>query len=287
MISSSRAAAAAGAAALAPALARAASAGKITGAADVVAVGKTGIQTSLLGIGTGCMGSGHSSNHVKMGQAAFTKLLRHALDRGIRYIDAADMYGSHIFVREALEGLDRSKLFIQTKTTAVHPAVAKADIERFREELGMDRLDSLLLHCMQKRSWPADMRPVMDALQDAKAKGRVRAVGFSSHGIEPLEAAVESNWPDLQLSRINPFGSCMDAAPDKVALGAAQGPRRRAGRDWHEDLRRRRQHRRGGPRQSLRFVLALGCVNCFAIGFEKPEQIDEVFAQIEAAAKPA
>ena len=110
----------------------------------------------------------------------------------------------------------------------------------------MDRLDSLLLHCMQKRSWPADMRPVMDALHDAKAKGLVRAVGFSSHGIDPLEAAAESNWPDLQLSRINPFGSCMDAAPDKLSprCPAAQGPRRRAGRDWHEDLRRRRQHRR-------------------------------------------
>ena len=75
----------------------------------------------MLGIGTGFRGGGRSSNQVKMGQAAFTKLLRHAIDRGIRYIDTADIYGSHIFLREALKSVDRGKLFIQTKTRPATP----------------------------------------------------------------------------------------------------------------------------------------------------------------------
>ena len=213
----SQASAAVGAVALAPTLHRVASAGQVaaSSAADTVTLGRTGIETSLLGIGTGFNGGNHSSAHVRMGQAAFTKLLRHAIDRGIRYIDTADMYGSHIFIREALKGVDRSKLFIQTKTLATHPAVAKADIDRFREELGMDRLDSLLLHCMQKGTWRIDMRPVMDVLSEAKAKGKVRAVGISCHGLDPLLAAAEADWPDVQFARINPFGSAMDAPPGK------------------------------------------------------------------------
>jgi predicted aldo/keto reductase-like oxidoreductase len=280
-----RASAAVGAVALAPALARVARAGNIASATDTVTLGKTGIQTSVLGIGTGFMGGGRSSNHVKMGQVAFTKLLRHAVERGIRYIDSADMYGSHIFVREALKGVDRGKLFIQTKSLATHPEVLKADIERFRQELGMDCLDSLLMHCMQKGSWPTDMRPVMDALNDAKAKKQVRAVGISLHGIEPLEAAAQSAWPDLQLTRINPFGACMDAKPEKVVslLRKIHGTGR--GVIGMKICGGGSNTGAADRAKSLRYVLGLGCVDCFVIGFERPEQIDQVFAQIEATAK--
>jgi len=42
---------------------------------------------------------------------------------------------------------------------------------------------------MQKGSWPTDFRPVMDVLSQAKDKGRVRAIGVSCHGIEPLRRA--------------------------------------------------------------------------------------------------
>ena len=61
------------------------------------------------------------------------------------------------------------------------------------------------MHCMSRKGWPADMRPVMDVLDEAKKKGQVRAVGFSCHGWDPLAAGVDTDWPDVQLVRINPF----------------------------------------------------------------------------------
>jgi predicted aldo/keto reductase-like oxidoreductase len=102
--------------------------------------------------------------------------------------------------------MSREKLFIQTKTRALNAEVAKADIERFREELGIDTIDSLLMHCMMKQSWTTDMRPVMDVLDNAKAKGRVKAVGVSCHGLPPLQTAAASDWIDIDLARINPVG---------------------------------------------------------------------------------
>src|SRR5205823_4953446 len=180
----------------------------------------TGIKTSLLGIGTGSVGVRRSSNQVKLGQEKFTRLLAHAFERGITYIDTADQYGSHIFVREAVRALKvpREKLFLQTKTRALSAEVAKADLERFREELGTDYLDTLLMHCMTKGGWPTDMRPVMDVLSQAKAKGWVRAVGVSCHGMEPLRAAVTTDWVDVDLARINPVGvrAVMDGPPEAV-----------------------------------------------------------------------
>src|SRR6516225_9204145 len=96
---------------------------KLKSAGDQVTLGKTGVKTSLLGLGTGSVGVKRSSNQVRLGQEKFNKLVRHAYDRGITYFDTADQYGSHIFLREAIKGLPREKLFIQTKTRATSAEV--------------------------------------------------------------------------------------------------------------------------------------------------------------------
>ncbi|MFZ5833380.1 MAG: aldo/keto reductase [Planctomycetota bacterium] len=271
-----------GAAALAPAVARAAAPErKLRSPADEVVLGRSGIRTSLLGLGTGMHGVRRSSNQLKLGQEGFTRLVRHALERGVRYFDTADQYGTHIYLREALKGIDRSGLLIQTKTLAKHPEVLKADIERYRQELGADVLDCVLMHCMTKRTWSADMRPVMEVLGEYKQRGVVRAVGISCHGWEPLEASLDVDWIDVQLARINPFGSAMDGPPEKVAPVLAAMHRRGRGVLGMKICGGGRNTGAEDRLKSLGYVLGLGCVDAFTIGFESPQQLDEVFAQIE------
>jgi predicted aldo/keto reductase-like oxidoreductase len=258
---------------------------KLRSAADRVTLGRTGIKTSLLGMGTGSTGVQHSSNQVKLGQEKFTRLVRYAYEKGITYFDTADQYGSHIFLREALRGLPRDKLYIQTKTRAVTADQARADIQRFREELGVEYIDTLLMHCMTKDSWPADFRPVMDALSDFKAKGWVRAVGVSCHGMDPLRTAVKSEWVEVDLARINPVGkeARMDGTPEEVV------PCLRAMHEQGKGIIGMKILGEGTFKtpeerlKSLRFVLGLGCVDAFVIGFESPEQIDEITRLIETA----
>jgi len=271
----------AGAATLGARLAPAAVAAKPRKGSDLVPLGRCGLKTTVLGIGTGTNGG---RQQLKLGQNGFTALVRHALDRGIRYIDTADMYSTHLFVRFALEGVPRDKYFIQTKTRALHPEVAKADIDRFRRELKVDRIDSLLMHCMTKASWATDMRPVMDALEEAKHKGRVGAVGISCHGWEPLAASPACQWTDVQLARINPFGAVMDGKPADVA--AVLKKLHDSGRGvlgmkiYGETGFGSREKRL----ESLKYVLGLGCVDAFTIGFVSPDQIDETLELIEQAA---
>ena len=80
---------------------------------DLVTLGRTGIRTSLVGLGT--------NEHVLRRTKDFHRVVRHAIDRGLRFIDTADTYGSHVLLREALQGVDRSRLFIQTKTRSRDP----------------------------------------------------------------------------------------------------------------------------------------------------------------------
>jgi predicted aldo/keto reductase-like oxidoreductase len=255
-------------------------AAKITSPTDQVTLGKTGIKTSLIGMGTGSNGVKHSSNQMRLGHDGFTKLVRYAFDQGISYFDTADQYGSHIYLRDGLKGLPREKLFIQTKTRATTAEMARADIERFREELGTDYLDTLLMHCMTKSSWPTDFRPVMDVLSDAKSKGRVRAVGVSCHGLAPLQSAVKCDWVEVDLARINPVGGNagrMDGTPEEVAACLQTMHRQGKGILGMKILAEGTLKTPQQIQKSLQFVLGLGCVNAFVIGFESPQQIDQIF----------
>jgi predicted aldo/keto reductase-like oxidoreductase len=252
-------------------------------AGDQVTLGRSGVKTSLLGMGTGSVGVGHSSNQVRLGNEKFCKLVRYAYDKGITYFDTADQYGSHIYLRDAIKGLPRDRLFLQTKTRATTAEMARADIERFRQELGTDYLDSLLMHCMVKGSWPTDFRPVMDVLSDAKAKGWVKAVGVSCHGMDPLRAAVDCDWIDIDLARINPVGvkAVMDSSPEEVVPCLQAMHNKGKGILGMKILGEGRFKTDEQQLRSLRFVLGLGCVDAMVIGFEKPEQIDQITKHIE------
>lgn len=268
---------AAGAVALVGRFAPAQQTAKVVRGTDRITLGQTGIRSTVLGIGTGTRGG---SEQIGLGQDAFTRLVHEAFDRGIRYIDTADSYRTHLFVGFALKGLPRDEIFIQTKLRAAHPEVAKADIERFRREMGVETLDTVLMHCMTKGTWPVDMRPVMDVLSDAKAKGRVRAVGISCHGWDPLVASVDVDWIDVQLVRINPQGTLMDGKPDDVAAQIAKMHAKGRGvigmKIYGEGAFTTREARLA----SLKYVLGLGTVDCFTIGFKSVEQIDETLQLI-------
>jgi predicted aldo/keto reductase-like oxidoreductase len=261
---------------------------RLTGGADQVVLGRTGVKCSLLGMGTGSHGVQHSSNQVRLGEAEFQNLVRYAFDRGITYFDTADQYGSHIYLRGAIKKLPREKLFIQTKTHATTPEMAWADLDRFRQELGTDYIDSLLMHCMTTRSWPADRRPAMDVLSQAKAKGWVKAVGVSCHGLDPLRAAVDTDWVDIDLARINPIGGPrgrMDGTPEQVAACLKAMHEKGKGILGMKILAEGDLKTPEEQVRSLRFVLGLGCVDAFVIGFESPQQIDQIMRIIDSIVK--
>ena len=119
-------------------------------AVDQVTLGKTGLKLSRLGIGTGSKGG---SIQRKLGREGFTKLIRYAYDQGITYIDTAQGYRTHDLIRDAIKGLPREKLFIQTKMRWNNPEMPRDPLgvlDRFRKELGVDYIDSLLVHCAVK-----------------------------------------------------------------------------------------------------------------------------------------
>jgi len=252
--------------------------------ADKRTLGKTGIQVSLIGMGTGTVGSGQASNQTRLGVKEFTRVVRHALDRGVCLFDVADQYGSHTYLREALKGVPRDQYVIQTKTHATNEANCRSHLERYRMELGVDYIDIVLLHCMTKRDWPTEYRGAMEYLAEAKDQKIIRAHGTSCHGMDPLGTSARNPFVEVDLARINPEGLIMDdKKPDEVASrleemhNAGKGV---IGMKIFGEGRIKEPERRDA---SLRFVLGLGTVDAFIIGFETPAQIDDVLTRTAAA----
>src|ERR1700735_1348676 len=185
-------------------------------ATDTVTLGSTGIKTSRLAMGTGTVGSGHHSNQTALGIKGLSDLLLNGYDHGLRFFDSADSYGSHPYVAEALKHIPRDKVTVLTKTDTRDPAGVRADLDRYRKELGVDYIDIVLIHCVTESDWPTRYRGIMDVLSEAKQKGIIRAHGVSCHSIGALRAAAASPWVEVDLVRLHPVGAHMDADADTV-----------------------------------------------------------------------
>src|SRR5271168_3621879 len=250
-------------------------------ASDVVTLGGTGIKTSRLAMGTGTVGSGHHSNQTALGVKGLSDLLLNGYDQGLRFFDAADSYGSHEHVAEALKHVPRDKVTVLSKTWARDPATARADLDRFRKELGVDYLDICLMHCVTEADWTERYRGVMDVLSEAKQKGIIRAHGCSCHSIEALRAAAKSPWVEIDLARINPIGSHMDADPATVvsvlremkAAGKAVVGMKILGQG---DLASRQD-------EAIKYALSLGVLDAFTIGAESKAQQVDLIRRVAAA----
>jgi 1-deoxyxylulose-5-phosphate synthase len=250
-------------------------------AADIVTLGKTGIQTSRLAMGTGTVGSGHHSHQTALGLQGLSDLLRNGYDHGLRFFDTADSYGSHAHVAEALKHVPRDKVTVLTKTWARGPGSARADLDRFRRELGTDHIDICLMHCLTEGNWTERYQGVMEVLSEAKQKGILRAHGCSCHSIEALRAAAKSPWVEVDLVRINPIGAYMDAAPEMVvsvlremrAANKAIVGMKILGQG---ELRNRQD-------EALRYALSLELLDAFTIGAESKFEQEDLIRRIAAA----
>ena len=265
-----------------------------------VPLGKTGVTLSRLGQGTGMRGGRRQSDHTRQGFEKLVTLFRHASDRGVTFFDLADLYGSHLYFREALRSIPREKATILTKVwwrqdgpPAEVPAdyqrrSARATLTRFLEELGTDRLDIVLLHCVVAPDWDRELAGYMEELAAAKKKGVVRALGISTHSLDGLRTAAASPWVDVILARINPRGAKMDGTPEEVV------PILRQARQNGKAILGMKIYGEGTlidhRDECMAYAQRLGLLDAMTIGSVTPEQLDDnlrLMARHPAAPIPA
>ncbi len=255
-----------------------------------VTLGKTGIKTTFLGMGTGFSGGNRSSNITRAGVAE--SLIRQAFEKGVRYFDCADTYGTHPYTAAALKGIPREQYTIGTKMWVGQGGIPEPErpeanlvIDRFRKELDTDFIDLVQIHCMTDSLWTDKQKRHMDVLENLKAKNIIRAHGVSVHSLEAMEAAAGSDWVDVIHVRINPYGEAMDKKDPALVIPVIE-KLHRSGKGVIGMKLIGDGHFRDDSEKidaSLKYVLGLGTVDLITIGFEKPEQINNYISRIKNA----
>ncbi|MDX2243040.1 MAG: aldo/keto reductase [Leptolyngbyaceae cyanobacterium bins.302] len=155
--------------------------------------GKTNLSLSVFSLGTmRCLES----------EAIAIATIQQAVAIGINHLETARGYGkSEQYLGSALRSglpLSREQLVITTKLCPTPDAATmERQIDESLERLGIGYLDALAIHGLntwEHLAWIQDSQGCMQAVQTAIADGRIRHVGFSTHGsLELILAAIATD----------------------------------------------------------------------------------------------
>jgi hypothetical protein len=256
-------------------------------ATDWVPLGNSGVKVTRLAFGTGTHGG---KVQRELGQEEFTRLVRHAYDRGIRFFETAESYrGMPEMLSIALKGVPRDSYRLMTKMRSSEATDLPTAVDRLRKQLGTEYIDIVLLHCVRTRDWAEEFKPIRDTFSEAKVKKQLIAHGASCHGTLPLSAFPGEKWLDVALMRVNNAGVKMDTLRgddqekgDVPKITATIGQVHRQGTGVI-GMKIMGEGRFTAPEQrdaSLKFVMNLGTVDAVTIGYKSTAEIDEAIERI-------
>lgn len=245
-------------------------------------LGKTGVNVPVLGFGTAPLGKIKLMDAPLIHKSA--RLLNHAIDRGITYLDTSPDYGSQPKIGEVMK-TRRDEVFLATKVNKRRRDDVLDELRQNLEELRTDHVDLIQVHAVNTM---ADLDTAfapdgaIAALEEARRRGMTRFVGITGHA-RPwvLAKALERYDFDTVLVAIGPVDRLVNA-PEEILLPIAR--RKQAGVIAmkvyaHGEITRR------GP--ALRYALGLPGVSLAIIGMNDEAQIDENVSLLEDLAPPA
>ncbi len=259
-------------------------------ATDWVTLGKSDVKVTRLAFGTGTM-SGRVQRD--LGQAEFTKLVRYAYDRGIRFFETAESYqGMHQMLGIALEGIPRDSYRLMSKVTTRPGGDPQQKFDELRKLARTDYFDIMLLHWQHTATWPADSMRWQDAILEAQSKQTIKARGASVHGLPALRQVPDNKFLQLAMIRMNQKGVAMDAE-DYATAGLGNVP------EVVTHVKQARAHdlgiismklvgegrftKREDRQASMKFAFQHAGVTAVTVGYKNTGEIDEAIDNLNLA----
>ena len=258
-------------------------------ATDWVTLGRSDVKVTRLAFGCG---SRNGYVQEQLGQEGFTRLVRYAYDRGIRFFETAESYGdTPRMLGIALKGLPRESYRIMHKVTTDHQADPHQRLEDMRKTVDTDYLDIMLLHWQHTGTWPDDTRRWQDAILTAEQKKTILGHGASVHGLPALRQVPGNKWLGVAMIRVNHNGTRMDT---EVADGPGQG-------NVNEVVAHVQQVKREGMgvismkligegvfnredrQKAMRFAFQTAGVDSVTVGYKNTREIDEALENLNLA----
>src|SRR5580700_168396 len=258
-------------------------------ATEWVTLGKSNVKVTRLAFGTGSM-SGQVQR--QLGQEQFTKLVRYAYDRGIRFYETAESYGDmHRMLGVALQGIPRDSYRLMSKVTTHGDVDPQKKFDELRKLANTEYFDIMLLHWQHTGTWPADTVRWQDGIMEAQHRQAIVSHGASMHGLPALRQAPEFKWLDVAMIRMNHKGVRMDAEDyDTDGLGnvpevvshVKQVKKNNVG-VISMKLVGEGVFNREDRRAAMKFAFRNAGVDTVTVGYKSTAEIDEAIENLNAA----
>ena len=258
-------------------------------ATDFVTLGRSGVKVTRLAFGTGTF-SGQGQRN--LGQDGFTRLVRYAYDRGIRFFETAESYTEmHKMLGIALNGIPRESYQLMSKVTTRDGENPQHNFDELRKLANTEYFDIMLLHWQHVGTWPTDTRHWQDAILEAESKKVVVSHGASVHGLPALRRVPGNKWLDVAMIRMNHKGKSMDAE-DYATQGLGNVP------EVVEHVKQARiegmgvismkligegTFNREDRREAMKFAFKKAGVDCVTVGYKNTAEIDEAIENLNTA----
>ncbi|MBN2898530.1 MAG: aldo/keto reductase [Clostridia bacterium] len=204
------------------------------------------------------------------------KVIREAFERGVNFIDTAELYGTYPHIKEALNGFDRHRIVISSKSYAYSVETAETALEDALQSLKTDYIDLFMMHEQESEHTIRGHYEALEYYQKMKDKGYIKAIGLSTHHI----AAVHGATKYAEIEVVHPI-------LNKLGIGIQDGNIE----EMLDALRRFRYDGRGvfamkplggghlikSYDEAFDYVNNLDVVDAFAIGMQS---VDEVIANV-------
>ena len=258
-------------------------------ATDWVTLGKSNVRVTRLAFGTGSVGGQVQRD---LGQEAFTRTVRYAYERGIRFFETAESYGDmHRMLGVALKGVPRDSYRIMSKVTTYHGGDPQQKFDELRKLANTDYFDIMLLHWQHTQSWPTDSARWQDGILEAQHRQAIVSHGASVHGLPALRQVPANKWLEVAMIRMNHKGTKMDAE-DYDTTGSGDVPEvvthvqqtRKAGMGIISmKLCGEGTFNREERQAAMRFAFRNAGVDSVTVGYKSTAEIDEAIDNLNAA----
>ena len=171
-----------------------------------------GEKLSLLGFGTMRLPLVPGGGPADIDEKTTADMVRYAMDHGVNYFDTAYPYHggmSERVIGRVLKDYDRQSFYLATKYPGHQISDSYDPAAIFEEQLqkcGVEYFDFYLLHNVYEKSIETYTDPrwgIIDYFLEQKKNGRIRHLGFSSHGgVELLESFLSRYGKDMEFCQI-------------------------------------------------------------------------------------
>lgn len=258
-------------------------------ATDWVKLGKSKVQVTRLAFGTGTF-SGKVQRD--LGQQQFTRLVRYAHERGIRFFETAESYGDmHRMLGIALKGVPRDSYRLMSKITTREGVDPQKKIDELRRLTNTEYFDIMLLHWQHTSTWPTDSSRWQDGILEAQQRSAVVSRGASVHGLPALRQVPKNDWMDVAMIRVNHKGTRMDAEDYNTdGLGNVPEVVKHVKQAHERDmgiismkLVGEGVFNREDRQSAMKFAFRNAGVDCVTIGYKATTEIDEAIDNLNIA----